>query len=217
MNLASTVRLNRLAIRAGNKRTVALDFDGVIHQYTGDHTKMGPPVKGAIDAIKKLQAAGMEVVIYSARPALQIRRWLVDNKFPALKIATTKPAAIVYLDDRGVQFNGKWTPALIERLVQFTPYWEKQVESTATGSEYFQTAVGLAMVPQAHPPSLRNPQHVKQDTATDGWKHGASKQARAKAKEDLAEVLKRLRRQTGKPELAQTAAYPIFPSIYTPT
>lgn len=70
---------------------------------------------------------------------------------------------------------------------------------------------GISPISTIHPPSLRRPLGVKIPTAQDGFRYGDPEVAKQQAMSDLAEIHKRLRRQTGKPEIAQQVAYPIFP------
>jgi hypothetical protein len=97
------------------------------------------------------------------------------------------------------------------RLVAESSNWNSPL--SPVGNDYLETYLGRSPIPTSHPPSLKNPQHVKVPTAQDGWKPGLSKKARAQALQDLVEIHKRLRRQTGKPEISQGANYPMFPSI----
>ena len=52
---------------SSNKKTIALDFDGVLHSYkqgwTGD-TPEDPPNEGANKFVRDLLGLGYEVVIY---------------------------------------------------------------------------------------------------------------------------------------------------------
>lgn len=84
-------------------------------------------------------------------------------------------------------------------------------------AEYFEYSPSIQVIPSTHPPSLRNPQKVKQQMPTDGWKQGDSKEARQKAMEDLCLIHQRMRRQFGKPELTYGANYPFFPNIFDKT
>ena len=84
-------------------------------------------------------------------------------------------------------------------------------------AEHLEVYIGLAPIPSDHPPSLKNPIKVKVPVAQDGWRKGDSKAARAQARQDLVEIHKRLRRQSGKPEISQGANYPIFPNVGTKT
>ena len=89
----------------------------------------------------------------------------------------------------------------------------RDLRADGSTGEWFETYGALTPIGSYHPPSLRNPQKVKQTTAQDGWKKGDSKASRQQAMRDLVEIHKRLRRQFGKPEIAQGANYPLYPSI----
>ncbi len=79
------------------------------------------------------------------------------------------------------------------------------------GQDWLEYSHGLAVVPTSHPPSIKNPIPVKQDYAQDGFRKGDSAAARKKAKEDLLMLHSWMRRQIGKPEIAQGAPTPLFP------
>lgn len=108
-------------------QTIAIDFDGVIHAYTSPFTKPeeihDEPVDGALFFIEHLLANGFGVIIHTARASTEestqaIRDWLVRHGLSAvtaktIKITTQKLAAIVYIDDRGFRFEGRW-PSIAE-------------------------------------------------------------------------------------------------------
>lgn len=79
--------------------------------------------------------------------------------------------------------------------------------------DWFEYYTGLSPVPNFHPPSLKNPKRVPQRFPQRGWRRGDSPSAKRLAKDDMREIIKRLRRQIGKPELAVTAPMPLFPDI----
>jgi hypothetical protein len=61
--------------------TVAVDFDGVQHQKSGQFSDevTGDPVPGAADGLRRL-AERYHVVIFTARTALDpVRRWLAEH------------------------------------------------------------------------------------------------------------------------------------------
>ena len=81
--------------------------------------------------------------------------------------------------------------------------------------DWFEVVVGLQPVGRTHPPSLKNPQKVFEDTSQQGWRPGDSKAARKRAKEDLMRLIDLGRRQIGIPQGGQTAQLPVFPDIST--
>ncbi len=76
------------------------------------------------------------------------------------------------------------------------------------GQDWAEIYYGQQPIPDDHAPSLKNPIRTKIPTAQEGWTPGASKAKRTQALQDLVEIHKRLRRQTGKPEIAQQALIP---------
>ena len=99
--------------------TVALDFDGVLSNYTGWHghsAPLDPPVDGAMQAIRDYQDAGFEVVIYttradSAKSVQRIIDWLKEwgletHRVNKIDITSLKPPAVMYIDDRAFCFRG---------------------------------------------------------------------------------------------------------------
>ncbi|MCA9194206.1 MAG: hypothetical protein KDB03_20700 [Planctomycetales bacterium] len=111
----------RLGIRT-RRRTICLDFDGVIHSYRsgwqGHEIIPDPPIHGCEIAISKLREH-YRVVVHSARCATQegreaIARWLKQHRIEVDEICEHKPPAFVYLDDRAITFRGNWIEAISE-------------------------------------------------------------------------------------------------------
>lgn len=64
-------------------KTIAIDFDGVIHAYSkgwGDGSIYDEPVPGAFEAIKKLMGDGFAVYVLSTRKPRQILKWFQDHQ-----------------------------------------------------------------------------------------------------------------------------------------
>ena len=128
---------------------VCLDFDGVIHQYIlpwKDATTIpDPPVEGVFDTIRTYFAATppLSVAVYSARSVQAnginaMRSWIeMHDEYirrpddtplvNSLLFPTHKPAARLYVDDRGYQFTGE-LPS-IDEIKRFTP-WNKKGKIT---------------------------------------------------------------------------------------
>jgi hypothetical protein len=99
---------------------IALDFDGVIHAFTspwrGEHIIADPPVEGAFKFIEDASCGGFDVIIHTARAnssagRMAVRRWLQVQGLPemfvhTIRITAEKPAAVIYIDDRGFRFEG---------------------------------------------------------------------------------------------------------------
>ena len=100
------------------QKTIAVDFDGVIHAYSKgwhDGTIYDEPIEGAIESIERLLKRGYKVAIFTCRAetiegAEAVANW-IDNhltfKKPEYTIHVTniKPKAIAYIDDRGIRFT----------------------------------------------------------------------------------------------------------------
>lgn len=109
------------------KRTIALDFDGVLHQYNGwQGGKLSPPIEGARAAVEKLLAKVTEVVVFTTRDAKQVSEWLAHYDFPHLEVTATKRPFYVIVDDRAVRFDGTWDQQAIDGVLGFHPYWIKE-------------------------------------------------------------------------------------------
>ena len=99
-----------------SRRTIAVDFDGVIADYDG---YKGPGVLGAprpdvIAAMRTLQGEGWKIVINTTRGEAEISSYLRQHQIPHDEINrnsdyTTggpKPVADVYWDDRAFCYSG---------------------------------------------------------------------------------------------------------------
>ena len=84
-------------------RTVALDFDGVLHSYVRGFTGVmpkDPPVPGAQKFVEDLILNGYTIVIFSHRAVepdgqVGIQEWLEKWDFPeGIAVTATKPPAI---------------------------------------------------------------------------------------------------------------------------
>jgi len=90
-------------------KTLAIDFDGVIHKYSKhwhDGSVYDEPMEGAIDALKKLSEQYEVVIMTTRKDKDAIRNWLKKHNFDKeLKITNEKIQAQVYIDDRGLRFT----------------------------------------------------------------------------------------------------------------
>lgn len=99
-------------------KVIALDFDGVLHDYKGVFTaNLNPPVPGAQQFVETLKKNGFKLIVFSVRAEtavglIQIERWLKKYGFPELSITNKKPQASLYVDDRGFRFEGKFDEVL---------------------------------------------------------------------------------------------------------
>ena len=93
------------------RKTIAIDFDGVIHKYSkgfkGLDNAYDEPMPGTIEALEKLNSLGFDLKIMSSRPAPVIIKWLEKYGMTKLisEVSNHKFPATVYIDDRGFKFN----------------------------------------------------------------------------------------------------------------
>lgn len=119
------------------KKTVCLDFDGVIHSYISgwlpDVTELvDPPVEGAFKFIETLLEAGYDVAVHSSRSHKEggieaMKKWFLkhgmeEEIFNQINFPAFKPPAILYIDDRGYQFDGKFPT--VEYIDEFKPWYK---------------------------------------------------------------------------------------------
>ena len=112
-----------------SEKTIALDFDGVIHNDTKgfhDGTIYGAPIDGTKDALIELSKS-FKLVIYSCksnpnRPLINgktgtelIWEWLEqwDMKQYISDVVINKPNALIYIDDKGLKFES-WNQIMRE-------------------------------------------------------------------------------------------------------
>lgn len=104
------------------RRTICLDFDGVIHSYRsgwcGAEIIPDPPIHGTREAIARLRK-GYRVVIHSARCATDeglaaVQAWLQRHDIEVDEVCRFKPPAAIYVDDRAVPFRGDWQQTMDE-------------------------------------------------------------------------------------------------------
>lgn len=126
-----------------SKKTLCVDFDGVLHSYTSGWNGLtsieDPPVTGAMeflyDALKVFKVAVYSSRSSSAAGIDAMRHYIAKHAEAAgfdygssqwwlqLEWPTNKPSAWVTLDDRAITFTGAW-PSLVE-LVNFEPWYKK--------------------------------------------------------------------------------------------
>lgn len=120
------------------KKSLILDFDGVIHAYTspykGPWAIPDPPVPGAFEFIKRAQEHFV-IYVFSSRSSHKsgigaMKRWFLKHGWPAdsegdpagIHFPTSKPPAFLSIDDRAVTFTGEWPDP--NNLLKFKP-WNK--------------------------------------------------------------------------------------------
>ena len=104
--------------------TIAIDFDGVIHQYSkgfqGLDNAYDPPMPGSIPSLQKLKDAGYRLIIVSSRPVKPIRKWLEKYSLSHFfdDITNIKQPAKYYIDDHAIRFD-KTDPNAWHKTIDF--------------------------------------------------------------------------------------------------
>jgi len=104
--------------------TIAIDFDGVIHQYSkgfqGLDNAYDPPMPGVRSALDQLIMGGYRLIIVSSRPTPIIKEWLKKYKMISYfdDVSNTKHPAKYYIDDHAIRFD-KNDPSAWEKTIMF--------------------------------------------------------------------------------------------------
>lgn len=101
------------------KRTILVDFDGVINSYEKgfyDGEITDPPMEGAIEAIREMQKQGIEVIVCTGRNDTLpwVRAWMRKYGLYDIPVGNTKYPALKIIDDRALEFKS-WKETM-ERL-----------------------------------------------------------------------------------------------------
>lgn len=122
---------------------VAVDFDGVVKEqvpWNGCETINGDPIalERMIWELSELKDLGWKIIIWSSRCSVEmIQSWLksyrCDHLFDAINhnpwapenlASARKIPATVYLDDRGISFEGNWN-GMAEKISKFKTWQER--------------------------------------------------------------------------------------------
>jgi len=104
------------SILNGTRRTIAVDFDGVIAEYDGwkGSGVLGAPRLDVVAALRALRGEGWKIVIFTTRGEAEISAYLSEHQIPHdeinrnsdYKTQGLKPVADVYWDDRALRYSG---------------------------------------------------------------------------------------------------------------
>ena len=92
------------------EKTIAIDFDGVIHLYSvgfqGMYNAYDPPTPGTREALTSLKNDGYRLIVVSSRDVDTIKQWLVKNEMDHFfdEVTNTKQPARYYIDDHAIRF-----------------------------------------------------------------------------------------------------------------
>ena len=99
-----------------SRRTIAVDFDGVIAEYDGYKGRgvLGQPRLDVLEVLRELRSEGWKIVIHSTRGEEEISDYLANHGIPFDEINRNsdystvgpKPVADLYWDDRAISYSG---------------------------------------------------------------------------------------------------------------
>ncbi len=100
-----------------NQKTIAVDFDGVIHRYSRGWQEghiYDNPVEGSLEALSELANKEYRIAVFTTREDCDaVLAWLnwhwdisgIPGPLPVHEITNKKPLAVAYIDDRGIRFT----------------------------------------------------------------------------------------------------------------
>ena len=95
--------------------TLAIDFDGVIHDFKNPIAgrRMGAPIEGTKQALDELESKGCKIIVFSVwgdQPEV-ITDYMNFYELPFHEITNIKPLADYYIDDNAIRFTN-WADIL---------------------------------------------------------------------------------------------------------
>jgi hypothetical protein len=105
------------------KKIIAVDFDGVLHDPDSrlPGYRMGQPVEGAVDAMRRLRDEDHTLIIHTVRDNwdLHVTKWLSYFRVPYHDVTNVKPNADVFIDDKAIRFTD-WHSTLAQISASWT-------------------------------------------------------------------------------------------------
>ncbi len=91
---------------------LGVDFDGTLANNSGYPDFLpSEPTDGAVEAMKRLDAMGYKIIIYTSRSWADykpIEDWCSKYGIPARRIICGKPLFLKMIDDLNIEFSGNW-------------------------------------------------------------------------------------------------------------
>lgn len=118
-------------------RVILVDFDGVINSYisgfTNDSDIPDPPIDGAQDYIARLRRQ-YRVVVFSTRArttegTAAVKGWLSKYSIETDGITAIKIPCWLMIDDRAINFGGKWDSEMLKKIDEFQTWQDSAAES----------------------------------------------------------------------------------------
>lgn len=106
-------------------KTILIDLDGVLNEYTGNFDANHIPKirEGAAEFIKKLSKE-YEIKLFTTRNKILASKWLAQSDLDGhvADITNIKELAWLYIDDRCLQFNGDYEKTY-QSIKEFKPWY----------------------------------------------------------------------------------------------
>ena len=108
------------------KKTILIDLDGVLNDYTGNFNKnFIPPIKsGAKDFIENL-SEDFDLKLFTTRNKILASKWLIENKLDGYfsDITNVKELSWLIIDDRCLTFEGDYSK-IKEKFSNFNAWYK---------------------------------------------------------------------------------------------
>jgi adenylylsulfate kinase len=108
--------MNAAGNSEGRQATIAVDFDGVLAEYSGwqGPSRLGDPRDDVLAVLHILRGEGWRIIIHTTRSTQEIESYLALHQIPYDEInrnshygnSGVKPVATVYWDDRALRYSG---------------------------------------------------------------------------------------------------------------
>ena len=108
------------------KATISIDLDGVLNKYEKYEKDNIPEIrKGAKEFLQELHKCGYKLILFTNRKPLLASKWLIDNDLDKYfsDVTNVKPMAMIYIDDRALNFSGDYNNTLND-IKNFNVYWK---------------------------------------------------------------------------------------------
>lgn len=119
-------------------KTICIDFDGVIHQYSQgwkDGSIYDNPVNNAFETINLLVEQGYSVVIFSTRSPYQIKKWLVrfSNQLLYMSQSEFMDRYYPFQEIDQTIIENEYSNKRLQHKVKVIPFWKKFWNSSTIG------------------------------------------------------------------------------------
>ena len=98
------------------KKTIMVDFDGVLNEYKGNFDENNlPEIKTGAKEFLKTLSEKFEIKIFTTRPVNKIKEWIIKYELNCVDgVTNTKEPAYLYIDDRCIRFDGDYNDVLAQ-------------------------------------------------------------------------------------------------------